>query len=313
MSKIVVLGADGFIGKHLVSRLASNKNNEIVAFDRFSTYQTGLGHPYEKLSTVQIMPGNFNNRDELARAIDGADYVFHLISSTNPATSTNDPFIDIDTNVRNSIELLEICSEKNVGKIIFFSSGGTVYGDIDDNKIAEDKVPAPRSPYAIGKLTIEHFLRYFKFVSSLDYVVYRVSNPYGPGQNIVGKQGVIPIFMHKFLIDEPLTIFGDGTMVRDYIYINDLIDMVVGSYDKPNKYNEYNVGSGKGVTVNELVLALEKCTGRQAKIKRLAVPATYIHKSVLDITRFENEFKISPSTSLNEGVRQTWEYVKELS
>lgn len=313
MVKIVVFGADGFIGRHLIRRLSPVFDGSIVAFDRFSAHQTGNSeHPFEKLGNVTMVAGNFFNRDEVSKVLEGTTYVFHLISTTNPATANNDPFIDIDTNVRKSVELFQLCVEHKVKRVVFPSSGGTVYGDIDSDKINELTAPSPRSPYGIGKLTIEHYLRYFNFTASLDYIVYRIANPFGPGQNVYGKQGVIPIFMHKFLEKEPLTIFGDGSMVRDYIYIEDLMDMVVGSYAKRHKYNEYNIGCGKAVTINQVVKAIEECAEYNADKLHVEVPQTFVQKSVLDISRFTEEFAIYPETTLKEGLRKTWNYVKNI-
>ena len=312
MNKIVIFGADGFIGRHLVEELAKSPGNTIVAFDRFSLYQTGTNHPFEAYPNVQIMTGDFFNRDSVGDALHGATYVFHLISTTNPATSIHDPLIDVDTNIRGSVELLQLCVENGIKKVIFLSSGGTVYGEVDSDKIDETMITSPESPYAIGKLTIENYLRYFKSTQGLDYIIYRVANPYGPGQNVLGKQGVVPIFMHKVLEKEPLNIFGDGSMVRDYFYIGDLTRMITESYFKQNKYNEYNLGSGKGTTVSRLVEAIESCAGYVVVKNHSDVPPTYIHKSVLSIDRFVNEFSISPSTSLEDGLKRTWDYVNDL-
>lgn len=310
MSKIVVLGANGFIGRHLVARLAREADNTVVAFGRFSAYSVGGEQPFEDLLNVTVIAGNFFNRDELSSAIDGADYVFHLVSTTNPATSSNDPLIDIETNVKGSIELFELCHEQKIKKVIFFSSGGTVYGDVDSDKINELNLPSPRSPYGIGKLTIEHYLRYFKHRTGMDYIIYRIANPYGPGQNIHGKQGVIPVFLYHYLTRQSLTVFGDGTMVRDYLYVEDLAEMVASTYKKINKYSEYNIGSGRGKNINELIELIESCTGFTLPKKHVDTPTTYVNKSVLDCSRFTTEFGAPRLISLKEGIKRTWEYVK---
>lgn len=313
MSKIVVFGAGGFIGAHLVNALAGEAQNEIIAFDRFSKYQkTGTEQPFVNLENVSVVAGDFFNREEVSNALQGADYVFHFISSTTPAASSKDPFIDIDTNVRSSVELFELCVEHGVKKVIFPSSGGTVYGDVDSELISESMVPLPRSPYGIGKITIENYLRYFKFTSGLDYIVYRIANPYGPGQNIYGKQGAIPIFMHKFLTKEPITVYGDGSMIRDYMYIDDLIKMIVSSYAKDNHYSEYNLGSGQGVSVSDLITSIESCTDYTAQKVQIETPPTFVRKSVLDIARFTQEFGAPSFTRLEAGIARTWEYVKKL-
>jgi UDP-glucose 4-epimerase len=313
MSKIVVFGGNGFIGRHLVTRLASgNPQASVYVFDRFSSYEEGKDAPFSKYPNITIIPGDFFNRDAVNSVLLGADYVFHLISTTNPATSESDPFIDIDTNIRSSIELFELCVENKIKKVIFFSSGGAVYGNIDSDTINEETSPQPLSPYAIGKLTIEHYLRYFKRTHGLDYVIYRIANPYGPGQNIYGKQGVIPIFMHKYAMKEPITIYGDGLMKRDYIYINDLANMIVGSYDKKNEHEIYNIGSGKGTSINELVSTIEKHTNYIVKKTYVDAPSTYIENSVLDTRRFNDEFSLEPTIGLEEGIKRTWDYVKTL-
>jgi UDP-glucose 4-epimerase len=312
MSRIVVLGGDGFIGRHLVVELAGSPEDTIVAFDRFSMYQGGANHPFSGYSNVQVVPGNFFNRDDVAAVLDKADYVFHLVSTTNPATSIHDPLIDIDTNVRGTVEMLQVCAAKAVRKVMFVSSGGTVYGNIDSDRIDESTLTAPLSPYAIGKLAIEHYLRYFKFITGLDYIVYRAANPYGPGQNILGKQGVIPIFMHNVLERRPVTIFGDGSMVRDYFYIGDLTRMITSSYAKANNHDAYNLGSGLGTTVNQLVEAIENCAGSEVERVYSPMPPTYVQRSVLNIDRFVAEFAVSPSTALEEGLAQTWSHLREV-
>jgi UDP-glucose 4-epimerase len=312
MNKVVVLGANGFIGKNLVSLFSENFDGEIVAFDRFSNYKKSTLKPFHEQNNVHVISGDFLNRDDLANALVGATYVFHLVSSTNPAISANDPFIDMDTNVRGSIELFELCVEQGVKKVIFLSSGGTIYGDVDADIISETIIPRPRSPYGIGKLTIENYLRYFKFTHDLDYIVYRVANPYGPGQNIQGTQGVVPIFINKFINKEPITIFGDGSMSRDYLYIDDLTRMISGSFESDAKYDVYNLGSGVGETVNQIVDAIEKSSGIVPKKVFIDKPLVFVNKSVLDISRFVNEFNIKPETSLDEGIKKTWEYVKSL-
>lgn len=313
MARIVVLGANGFIGRHLVERLAHDKPQDtIVAFGHFSNYAIGGSHIFDALNNVIVLPGDFSVKNNVEEAVNGADYVFHLISTTTPAVSHNDPFVDIDINVRYSLEVMQACVAAKVKKFIFLSSGGTVYGDVGSDTIHEDILPHPRSPYGIGKLTIEHYLRYFKHHDGLDYIIYRVANPYGPGQNIHGKQGVIPIFLYNYLHKMPINIYGDGSMIRDYIYIDDLINMIVLTYDKPNHHVIYNVGSGSGASINDIVQSIERRVGDTVEKVFMETPAIFVKKSVLNISRLVDEYSIKPIVSLDEGIGKTWEYVKKL-
>lgn len=313
MTRIVIFGANGFIGKHLVNRLALDKDNVIRAFDRFPEYSVGQEIPFENLPNVELFSGNFLNTEDVTESLKDMEYVFHLISTTTPATSAQNPLVDIDTNIRASVELFGLCSNAGIKRVIFPSSGGTVYGDIDSNSINEDATPMPTSPYGIGKLTIEHYLRYFKKTSGLDYIVFRIANPYGPGQNVHGKQGVIPIFMYSCLKKESLSVYGDGSMVRDYIFIDDLIDMIVGTYNKTHNFEIYNIGyGGKGSSINDLIKSIEYCTQKKVKVNKLPVPLTFVHKNVLDTNRFEKEFGIKPKIDLRKGMLRTWVHVNKV-
>lgn len=311
MNKIVVLGSNGFIGRKLTRSLAEDPANKIVAFDGFKEYKQGQVEPFSDLSNVEIYPGDFLNTEDLAGALHLADYVFHLISTTTPASSDKDPLIDIDTNIKGSVELFNICLKNKVKKIIFPSSGGTVYGDSATGFNKEDDLTKPYSPYGIGKLAIEYYLGYFKRTHGLDYIVYRLSNPYGPGQNIYGKQGVIPIFLNKILNNEELTIYGDGEMVRDYIYIDDAVKMIGKTFQSDTQYHTYNIGSGKGESVNQIIDILRETTGRSIKITHAQTPLSYVEKSVLNTERFIDEFGISPETTLESGIKKTWDYIKQ--
>jgi UDP-glucose 4-epimerase len=306
----LVIGADGFIGRHLVKDLVS-RGYAVRAFDRYKDYAAGATHDQGSPEMVELFPGDFLNRNDLTDALDGVKYVFHLVSMTNPSVSANDPFIDIDTNVRGSIELFELCSNSDsVKKVIFFSSGGTVYGEQATPLLHEELPLRPQSPYAIGKAAIEYYLRYFKKVNNLDYIVYRIANPYGPGQNILAKQGVIPIFLHHLIKNEPVTVLGDGSMIRDYLYISDVTRMIAETFSKNNEFDVYNIGSGGGKSVNDLIRSIESVTGKTFKVNHLEQPPTFVHRSVLDTSRIEKEFGVKPEVSLDEGMQRTWDYVK---
>jgi UDP-glucose 4-epimerase len=307
VAKVLVLGANGFIGSHLVDSLV-DAGHHVRAFDRFSSRQ-----PQFKLSDrIEIMAGDYLNADDLERSLVDIEYVFHFISTTTPASADNDPSIDINTNIRMSVELFKLCAQANVKKVLFASTGGSVYGNIDAPYFKETDTPYPVSPYAIGKLTIEHYLRYFRVKHGLDSICLRLSNPYGERQPFHRKQGVIPIFLERIARDLPITVLGDGSMVRDYIYVRNMTDIVAAIFEKKTMYDTYNVGSGIGIDVNQLVEAARKVSGKSPTIDHKEVPDTFVEKVVLDTTRFKDEFgQLVAVTSLEDGMRATYEYIKK--
>jgi UDP-glucose 4-epimerase len=305
VAKCLVLGGNGFIGSHIIDSLVE-KGHTVRVFDRFKTgVSESMFNPSER---IEPFPGDFLNRGDLSNAVEGMDYVFHFISTTTPASAENDPLIDIETNMRMSVELFQECVSHGVKKVIFASTGGAIYGNSRGRPLAEDTVTRPTSPYAIGKLTIEHYLRYFKVKHGLESVTYRLSNPYGERQSLAARQGVIPIFLQRIAAGEPITILGDGSMVRDYIYVKDAAAMIVASFESATKH-VYNLGSGQGVTVNELVASMKKITKRNVICDTAPIPSTFVDRVVLDVRRFQEEFPIRPKIGLEEGIQKTWKYV----
>lgn len=307
--RCLVLGANGFIGSHVVDALAE-LGCFVRCFDRYKTDDIIFAN--KQHHDIEIYRGDFLSRTSLEEALDGIEYVFHFISTTNPIISENDPMIDIDTNIRMSVELFEACAEKGIKKIIFASTGGTIYGNVDTNEpISEKTCPKPVSPYAIGKLTIENYLRYFKRKHSLNYVVLRISNPYGPRQNTLAGQGVILTFLEKIKNGLPIMVYGDGSMVRDYIYIEDVARMIVGSFEKDNQADVYNIGAGDGSSINDIVTIIESVTGVKPTTEHKPTPSTFVQSIVLDSSLFTSEFSIKPTTPLKEGIYKTWQTLQK--
>lgn len=306
MAETLVLGADGFIGSHLVDSLA-DRGHTVRAFDRFSKARPS----FNAHQNVEIFAGDFLNAGQLAEAVDGVDYVFHFISTTTPATAENDPTIDIDTNIRMSVELMKLASKAQVKRLLFASTGGAIYGAENTHGAHVETDPVlPVSPYAIGKLAIENYLRYFRVKHGLESTAYRISNPYGERQPFHRKQGVIPIFLENMHLDKPITVLGDGSMVRDYIYAKDLTDMISDTFDKDELQDVYNMGSGAGTSVAELVDLAQEVSGKEATVERKAVPPTFLQSVILDTNRFTTDFGLSAHTSLRDGMRATYTYIQ---
>lgn len=310
MSRCLVLGANGFIGSHLVDKLYE-EGHSVRCFGRYKSKDAIFNN--NDSSNIEIFRGDFLSTESLENALENIDYVFHFISTTNPLTAENDPVFDLETNTKMSVELLKLCSMKNVKKVIFASTGGAVYGEVNsDRSIGEDICPKPISPYAISKLSVENYLRYFNQKYGLKYNILRISNPYGPRQNTLSGQGVISIFLEKIKINEPITVFGDGSMIRDYIYISDLVDMISSIFEKDSNETLYNVGSGTGYSINQIIESIESVTGIKAQIMHKDAPSTFISKVVLDTDKFTTEFGIKPKIDLEQGIKLTWDKINEV-
>ena len=307
MAKCLVLGANGLIGCYVVDKLAA-EGHTVRAFDRYSSEVVN----YNSSKKVEKFVGDFLNSYDLKTALKGIDYVFHFISTTTPITSENDPSIDIETNIRMSVELMQLCVDAKVKRILFPSTGGAIYGTLDDGDIRsynETDLTLPVSPYAIGKLTIENYLRYFSVKFGLDYVNFRISNPFGIKQSQNSKQGVIPIFFDKILNDQPITVFGDGSMERDYIYVEDVAEMIVAMFNKKHRYDTYNIGSGESSSVNEIVAIIEEVTGKKAKVIRKATPVTFLDKVQLDVGRYKQEFGHVSKYTVKSGIQAMYDTI----
>ena len=298
MADCLVIGGDGFLGSRIALALV-DAGHRVSSFDR---YRRGAGQS----GPVRPIVGEFLDTDALRAAVRGQQQVYHFLSSTTPATAADDPGLDLATNVRGAIDLFAIAADEGVERVAFASSGGAIYGDQAVTPITEDAVPHPVSPYAIGKLAIESYLRYFERTRGLRSVSFRISNPYGPNQRTASKQGVIPIFLRAIASSRPVTVFGDGSMVRDYLYVDDAAAMVAATADAEPRHDVYNVGSGHGTSLTELLKLAREVTGRDIEVEYRPQPPTFLARSIVDPTRYRQEFGVAPRVDLVTGMRSTW-------
>lgn len=301
MAKMLVVGANGFLGSHLVDELAA-AGHQVRAFDRFS----GERGPIYTAKGVELRRGEFLSRTDLELAVEGQDIVFHFLSTTTPATAERDPTLDVRTNVAQTIELLESCVSAGVEHFYFASTGGAIYGNQGKQLYSEGDRALPVSPYAIGKLTIEHYLRYFQAMHGLNSTILRISNPYGSRQHPTKLQGFIPIALRHIIRGEKVVQFGDGSMVRDYIYVEDAVQMILRIVASSEKSELYNIGSGHGSAVDDVISALRAVTSVDFEIERVAVPPTFVNRVVLDIDRYRSQFGELTPLSLAEGIERTF-------
>ncbi len=301
----LILGGNGFIGSHLVDKLLA-EGQHVRVFDKYE-------ERYRKPNPlVDYRYGDFGNRGLLAEALAGIDIVFHLVSTTLPKTSNDDPAFDVQSNVIETLFLLEQCISKKIKKIIFVSSGGTIYGKPVKLPISEDSPTDPECSYGITKLTIEKYLSLFNHLYGLDYTIVRPSNPYGSRQDPLGIQGAISVFLGRVARNEQIEIWGDGEVVRDYIFIEDLVSGIYKAATMNATSRIFNLGCGEGHSLNAIVDVIRRVTGADVSVKyterrSFDVPAIY-----LDIARAKKELDWMPVTSLEAGIRKTWEFVREI-
>lgn len=301
----LVLGGNGFIGSHLVDKLIA-EGHTVRVFDKYEE------HYRRPLPDVDYRFGDFGNRGLLADALSGVDTVFHLINTTLPKTSNDDPAFDVQSNVVETLFLLEQCVAKKIRKIVFASSGGTVYGKPLALPISENSPTEPECSYGITKLTIEKYLALFHQLYGLNYTIVRPSNPYGSRQNPSGIQGAISVFLGRLARSQPIEVWGDGDVVRDYIYIEDL---VLGIYKASTTVSDeriFNLGSGTGHSLNQIIHVIRKVTGLEPAVEYKPMRSFDIPQIYLDITRAGKELAWHPGTTLEAGIKETWAFILEL-
>lgn len=306
MADTLVIGGNGFLGSHVVDALV-RQGHRVAAFDRFGTHK-----PQFVETGVDVISGDFLNTGDVRAALAGRDVVLHFLSTSDPASAEDDPTLDVRTNIMSTIQFLEACVGADVGRVVFASTGGAIYGDQDIDVFREDDLTLPVSPYAIGKLAIEGYLRYFRYKRGLGSTVFRISNPYGPRQNPAKRQGVIPIFLRRIAQGQPIIVYGDGSMVRDYMYVADMAEMVADAVTRGPRQDLYNLGSGVGTSVRELVQGITAATGVEPEVRYAPKPTTFVEHVTLDTSRFTAEFGTRPMTPLTEGIRRTWDEIREI-
>jgi UDP-glucose 4-epimerase len=305
----LVIGGNGFIGSHLAERLVEN-GYSVKIFDNFSTGMENLKTIKHK---VEIIRGDFLDEYDVCHALKNVDYVFHYISTTIPSTAKINPIFDLESNVIGSVKLMQSAVNSNVKKILFSSSGGTIYGEPMRVPIHEKDPLNPIDPYGISKMAIEKYLYYFNQSYGLDYTIFRYSNPYGDRQNPNGKQGIIPIFLNKIRLDEQPIIYGDGSSIRDYIYIEDAINATLAVLESRTSEKIFNVGSGTGCSINKLIDIISTVVGKRILPIYKKENGIFVKKVILDISKINNQVNWKPVISLYDGIKRTWDWINRIS
>ncbi|MDR2437400.1 MAG: NAD-dependent epimerase/dehydratase family protein [Endomicrobium sp.] len=304
--KILITGGAGFIGSNIADALLT-KGYDVIVFDNLSS---GKKENIDKKS--RFYKADIYNKKEVEEIFkkEKPQIVIHHAAQVDVRKSVEDPFFDVQVNILGSINVLNASIENKVKKIIFASSGGSVYGECKASAPKEDTKTNPLSPYAIAKNSVENYINFYSVVHGLDYTILRYSNVYGPRQDSYGEAGVVAIFAGRMLKDEEVVVFGDGKQMRDYVYIGDVVDANLKSLTK-GKNQIINIGTGKAVSVNELVKVMSKVSGYKKKVVHRPKRDGELFKSFLNISRAKTDLGWNPKVNIKKGIKITVDYFRE--
>jgi UDP-glucose 4-epimerase len=304
-SRCVVFGAGGFIGTNLCKSLVG-KVDLLRAFGRSQ-------HPPVELIGCEWIKGDFSNAQSIFAAVEGCDTVFHLVNTSTPASSNVDILADLQGNVCSSLNLLNICREAGIKRIIFVSSGGTIYGIPKLIPTPETEPTNPITAYGVCKLTIEKYLGLYEYLYGLEYRVLRVANPFGPYQNPQKNQGVIAAFINRALEGKSIDVWGDGNVIRDYIYIDDVVNALELAVIHEGDGRVFNIGSGEGHSLNNIINLIENIIENKISIDRKSARSIDVPVSILDISFALKNLCWEPTINFHDGLQNTLDWYKTKS
>ena len=293
MMRVLILGSEGFVGHNLVQGL---KNLHQVS----TADQLEHGHEknYSKLNVLDY--------ENVERIVKDVDVVIHLVTHTL-VSSLSDFTQNAQVNIIGLLNVLEACRKNNIKKIIFNSSSSIV-GEPLESKVSEKHPVTPKTAYGITKMASEHYLRLYNEMYGLDYVIFRFFNIYGPYQ----KNGLIPSLYSRIITEQPVTIFGKGDQIRDYVYIEDIIPFFEKAISTNMSNNLIlNMGRGNGSTIMEVLNHISKILGIQPKIDFKSSRPGEIGNFVADTTLLNSVFGMVPNTSIEEGLKKTIKWLKK--
>ena len=296
--RALVIGGNGFLGSSLVDGLRGRVDH-VRALDR------SAARPDFDWSGIEYIVGAYADDEVLHTALSGVDIVFHLASTTVPSTSNADPENDVASNLVGTLRLLSAMRATGLRRIVFFSSGGTVYGDPSRLPVDESHPLNPISSYGVVKVAIENYLRMYQQLGELDPMIIRPSNPYGPRQVASGLQGAVASFLGKAHDHGTVSIWGVGDVVRDYLYVDDLMSLAIEA-GLSRVSGVVNAGSGEGCSLNQLCALIRQQTGASLPAEYLPGRSFDVRNIVLDISSARTLFGWTPRISLAEGISRTW-------
>jgi UDP-glucose 4-epimerase len=301
--KILVTGGAGFIGSNIVDELIEKKH-KVVIVDNLAT--GNIKNVNKKVKFYKVSVCDKKKIDEIFKK-EKIDIVIHHAAQLDVRKSVADPCFDADVNIKGTLNILEACKNTKVKKIIFASSGGTIYGECGTKAPDEKSFANPLSPYGVAKLSVEHYIKAYSALYGLKYTILRYANVYGPRQDVNGEAGVVAIFIGRMTANKEVFIFGNGKQLRDYVYVKDVVSANIKSLTKGN--NEIiNIGTQKTFSVNQLVKELSVITSYKNKPIFKPKRNGELFKSFLNISKAKKVLNWEPKVSIKEGLKNTVEY-----
>jgi UDP-glucose 4-epimerase len=295
--KCLVLGGSGFLGTAISHALLAN-GYAVRIFAR-GRKPRNLALLFD--GKIEYVHGDICSVRDWGELLDGCGVAFHCISNTLPQTGDRDPVFDLQTNVFPAVRLFQSAAAAAT-RLIFLSSAGTVYGAQKTPAIAESHATDPICAYGVGKLCIEKYLQFYGYASGVKYCIARLTNPFGEGQGQTGRQGVIGVFLRKALRGEHLEVWGDGKVVRDYLYISDVVAALLKMIDYTGRNPVFNIGSGVGRSLNDIIEAIGEVLRLPVTVKYLPARSCDVSHNVIDTSWARSALNWEPTVSFKAGL-----------
>jgi UDP-glucose 4-epimerase len=305
VSRYLVVGG-GFLGSHVAHRLAEDGHSVVVFSRSFNDWL--VRHERPRRGNIELAEGDLPDGHGLGDLIEQADVVFYLAGSSTPATAQTDPGGSITSSVVPAAAVLDLMRETSTRRIVIASSGGTVYGAVKRLPTSEQHPTEPISLHGHNSLTIERYAMFFADRHDFEPIILRYSNPFGPGQLARRGQGVIAAWCEALAHDETITLYGDGQARRDFVFVEDAAEATVRAGLNASGPVICNVGSGESTSLHSLLDLLQREAGRRARVEQISTRPVDVPITQLDCTRIASELSWTATTTLEDGLRASWQW-----
>lgn len=295
MPRVIVTGASGFIGRHIVKKI-KDTGYEVIGITKTSSKN--------KLDIDKVYKIGLSDQEELNNVLQTNDIVLHLAWSSVPSSSESNSEEDVISNIPASLNFIEACTRNKVSHFIFLSSGGTIYGNAEYLPIDEKHPTKPISPYGIDKLMVEKYLHMYSHRFGLPFTILRPSNVYGPNYRLDKGQGVVGYWLESIYKNEPIDIIKGGDIIRDYLHVDDLAELIRIVIAQPIGNQIFNVGTSVGTSLFELLEIIQNLTNREIKLSEVPKRKFDVDTNILSFDKLKKQLNWQPKVDLVEGIKR---------